>query len=141
MLALPYEDGSWDLVTCISVIEHLNWELNEASWRTVTGNVFVERTRAALNEMCRVCKPGGLVYITSDVLVREIEEKPEEPRVTTGYSLEEIKNVWFPVFDQFNMEVIQPEPFDDEVLRESRNTGGEVPPGHKRPFSFLLRKR
>ena len=141
MLALPYESGSWDLVTCISVIEHLNWELNDASWLTVTGKVFLERTRIALSEMCRVCKQGGLVYITSDVLIKAIEEQPEEPRVTTGYSLEEVENVWLPVFDQFDMEVVQPEPFSEEILQESRNTGGEVPPGHKRPFAFLLRKR
>ena len=140
MLALPYETGSWDLVTCISVIEHLNWKLEGNAWRTVTGKVFLERTRTALREMCRVCRPGGVVFVTSDVLVNAVEEQPEDPRVTTGYSLDEIEEDWRPIIEQCGMEVLKPEPFNEETLEESRSTGGEVPRGHKRPFAFMLRK-
>ena len=140
MLSLPYEDASWDLVTCVSVIEHLNWRLEDAKWNTVTSEVFLERTRTALSEMCRVCRPGGIVYVTSDVLIKPLEEQSTEPRVTAGYSLEEIREVWQPVFEQMGTSIIQPEAFSEEVLQESIDTGREVPRGHKRPFAFLLRK-
>jgi len=44
---LPYEDASFDLVTCTEVIEHL------------------EHFRSALREMARVLRPGGFLVITT----------------------------------------------------------------------------
>lgn len=44
---LPYPDGSFDLVTCSEVLEH------------------VENYRAVLREIRRVLKPGGLMVITT----------------------------------------------------------------------------
>lgn len=44
---LPYADASFDLVTCTEVIEHL------------------EHYRAALREMARVLRPGGVLVVTT----------------------------------------------------------------------------
>ena len=44
---LPYADGSFDLVTCSEVLEH------------------VENYRAVLREIHRVLKPGGLMVVTT----------------------------------------------------------------------------
>ena len=44
---LPYADASFDLVTCTEVIEHL------------------EHYRAALREMARVLRPGGVLIVTT----------------------------------------------------------------------------
>ena len=44
---LPYPEASFDLVTCTEVIEHL------------------EHYRAALREMARVLRPGGVLVITT----------------------------------------------------------------------------
>lgn len=43
---LPFKDSSFSLVTCLDVLEHL------------------ERDRNLMMEMFRVCKPGGLIFIT-----------------------------------------------------------------------------
>lgn len=64
MLDLPFASQTFDVVTCLSVIEHLDTEL--------PGRVYVpygeQRRRAArvLDEMVRVARPGGLLYLTSD---------------------------------------------------------------------------
>src|SRR5262249_58987907 len=61
---LPFASQTFDVVTCLSVIEHLDTEL--------PGRVYVpygeQRRRAArvLDEMVRVARPGGLLYLTSD---------------------------------------------------------------------------
>lgn len=141
MLSLPYDDDSWDLVTCISVIEHLNWQSVDGDWQTVTSEHFLARTTQALSEMCRVCRPGGHVYVTSDVLTKPPKEGPQDPRATTGYSLGEIHDHWIPTFERLGMELVRPEPFDEATLHESMETGREVPYRHKRPFAFLLQKR
>lgn len=44
--ALPYADASFDLVCAFDVVEH------------------VEDDQKAVEELIRVCKPGGLVYVT-----------------------------------------------------------------------------
>jgi SAM-dependent methyltransferase len=64
MRQLPFADGSFDLVTSLSVLEHLDTDL--------PGCAYVEygeqrrRLEEALDEMVRVTAPGGHVYITSD---------------------------------------------------------------------------
>ncbi|MGH7803837.1 MAG: class I SAM-dependent methyltransferase [Candidatus Binatia bacterium] len=49
---LPYADGSFDVVTLIEVIEH------------------VENHRAAIGELARVVKPGGVLLLTTPNIMR-----------------------------------------------------------------------
>ncbi|MEA1958233.1 MAG: class I SAM-dependent methyltransferase [Chloroflexota bacterium] len=63
MLQLPYEDESFDLVTCISTIEHLD---TNQQWKPIPDRDFIDATIQALKEMCRVVKRGGQLFITSD---------------------------------------------------------------------------
>jgi len=50
LVKLPYNDDTFDLVTCISTLEHLT---------------AVDRVRACM-ELDRVLKPGGLLVLTAD---------------------------------------------------------------------------
>jgi len=64
MRQLPFAGGCFDLVTSLSVVEHLDTDLPR--------RVFVpyeeqqRRLASALDEMIRVAKPGGHVYVTSE---------------------------------------------------------------------------
>jgi SAM-dependent methyltransferase len=64
MRQLPFADNAFDLVTSLSVLEHLDTDL--------PGRAYVEygeqrrRLAQTLDEMVRVTSPGGHVYITSD---------------------------------------------------------------------------
>ena len=64
ILELPFADGSFDLVTCLSVIEHLDTDLSDMSFVP-----YPEQRRRAgrlLDEMVRVTRPGGALYLTSE---------------------------------------------------------------------------
>ena len=63
MLNMPYNDGMFDLVTCISTIEHLD---TDQQWKPGPRSDFIAATEKALKEMGRVIKKGGLLYLTSD---------------------------------------------------------------------------
>ncbi|MBI1725709.1 MAG: class I SAM-dependent methyltransferase [Candidatus Rokubacteria bacterium] len=64
MVELPFADQSFDLVTSLSVIEHLDTNLPDRSHVPYAE----QRKRAAcvLDEMVRVTRPGGLIYLTSE---------------------------------------------------------------------------
>lgn len=56
MCQMPFGNNQFDLVISISAIEHLdNWE----------------KTKLALKEMARVCRPGGMIYLTTDFYLRK----------------------------------------------------------------------
>ena len=63
MLGLPYKDEAFDLVLCVSTIEHLDMT---PDWEPIPHGDFIAATRKALVEMCRVTKKGGYLYITTD---------------------------------------------------------------------------
>jgi SAM-dependent methyltransferase len=63
MLQMPYKDAKFDLVSCISVIEHLDIT---PDWKPISYKNFITLTQRALVEMGRVLKKGGYLYLTSD---------------------------------------------------------------------------
>lgn len=63
MLNMPYNDDIFDLVTCISTIEHLD---TDQDWKPIPRSDFIAATQQSLREMCRVLKKGGYIYLTSD---------------------------------------------------------------------------
>ncbi len=64
MRGLPFADASFDLVTSLSVVEHLDTNLPERTF--VPYQEQQRRLAEVLDEMIRVAKPGGSIYVTSD---------------------------------------------------------------------------
>lgn len=63
MLKLPFKDKSFDLVTCISAIEHLN-----------NNQPLSNKVVKALTEMIRVLKPKGRIFLTSDIYYHNLQK-------------------------------------------------------------------
>jgi len=64
MRALPFADACLDLVTSLSVVEHLDTDL--PSRRYVPYDEQQRRLAEVLDEMIRVTRPGGSLYLTSE---------------------------------------------------------------------------
>ena len=64
MRALPFADASRDLVTSISVVEHLDTDLPARTY--VPYEEQQRRLAEVLDEMIRVVRPGGHLYVTSE---------------------------------------------------------------------------
>jgi ubiquinone/menaquinone biosynthesis C-methylase UbiE len=60
MTKMPFKDKTFDVVICISVIEHLDNKKD-----------FWGATTVALEEMKRVLKPGGMIFLTTDFYLPE----------------------------------------------------------------------
>lgn len=64
VLHLPFSSASFDYTLAISTLEHLDTDYNQGVQRPSID--FVADTVAALKEMARVTRPGGVLYITTD---------------------------------------------------------------------------
>jgi SAM-dependent methyltransferase len=64
MSDLPFADASFDLVTSLSVLEHLDTDLPGRTY--VPYDEQQRRLGRVLDEMIRVTKPGGSLYVTSE---------------------------------------------------------------------------
>lgn len=64
MRGLPFGDASFDLLTSLSVVEHLDTDLPDRTF--VPYEEQQRRLGQVLDEMIRVATPGGHIYITSE---------------------------------------------------------------------------
>jgi SAM-dependent methyltransferase len=64
MRRLPFRDGSFDLVTSLSVVEHLDTNLPDRAY--VPYDEQRRRLREVLDEAIRVTAPGGQFYLTTE---------------------------------------------------------------------------
>ena len=64
MHSLPFADACFDLLTSLSVVEHLDTDLPDRAF--VPYQEQQRRLGGVLDEMIRVAKPGGLIYLTSE---------------------------------------------------------------------------
>jgi ubiquinone/menaquinone biosynthesis C-methylase UbiE len=105
MLELPFESESFDFVTCISAIEHLDGDplahkRNPRDHDQAPYDRYISDTRLALAEMTRVISPGGHLYLTTDAYVPELQATDAwsppagVERIWSAYRFEEIEETF-----------------------------------------------
>jgi SAM-dependent methyltransferase len=120
VLDLPYEDDSFDLVTCISTIEHLDTIPGETD--VLPYPTFIDRTKTALAEMCRVVSPGGHLYITSEVYVPGKATKDrwlayiETPSINGAYDVNDIAGVFVDTLQAHGFELVGDSDYQPALL-------------------------
>ena len=142
MLDMPFEDETFDIVTSISVIEHLNELFTDEKWFPVTNSDFKKRTVTCIREMARVLKPGGVFYVTTDIFnANETEllqlSDPSAVRTRPAYTLSEFKDLWLPLLKEENIELQKIRDFSEENLQQLLALEPQVESTHKRPVVFL----
>jgi ubiquinone/menaquinone biosynthesis C-methylase UbiE len=125
MLELPMPDASFDLVTCISAIEHLDGD-RKANRRNPEGRPsyeeYVEMTRTALGEMARVLAPGGLLYVTTDAYIPNLQRTDawSSPNgsapILSAYRFEDIEQVFVDTARSAGLELVGEPDYRRELL-------------------------
>lgn len=125
MLDLPFEDASYDLVTCISAIEHLDGSPKHTPREErPTYERYVADTAQAMREMARVVAPGGLLYVTTDVYIparqtTDVWSTPTDGRIWSAYHFEEIERTFLAAVRNAGLELIGEPDYREQLLVDS----------------------
>ena len=109
MLHLPYRDESFDIVLCISTIEHLDMKPN---WEPIAYSDFLSLSKRALLEMARVLKRGGYLYLTSDAYEPKLQKTDNWDLgaiyhgLGAAYSLYDIEEVFVATIEQAGLSFV-----------------------------------
>lgn len=128
MTQLPFRDNEFDLVTSFSVIEHLDTNPSDHSYVP-----YLEQRRKAaqtLNEMIRVTKPGGFIYLTSDCgdYARIESDKwksfyyyKEGPEFSAAWPVKDVPEIFYDSFVKNGCSLIGKQAFDSLALNKGKN--------------------
>jgi SAM-dependent methyltransferase len=127
MLDLPFPPASFDLVTCISAIEHLDGDplahrRDPENNRRAPYERYVADTSQALDSMMSVVRPGGFFYLTTDAFMpdRQTTDTWSNPdgsgEIWSAYRYEDVENVFVEAVRRNGFEFWSPPRFDAELL-------------------------
>lgn len=114
MLTLPFTNSTFDVVLCISAIEHLDH-----------GNYtkFLRDTKKAISELVRVTKPKGYIFLTSDIYFPHLQKTDRWDGATggsigTAYKREDFEDIFLDSFKQLHCRLPGKVDFDFNTMIE-----------------------
>lgn len=128
MLDIPAEDASFDLVACISAIEHLDGHAarhrrDPGRYRKLPYDRYLEDTRTALREMVRVLCPSGVLYLTTDAYIPELQQTDawaksrSDGEIWSAYRFEDVKPVFVETLERSGLRLTGSPELDPETLK------------------------
>lgn len=121
MLHLPYKDEKFDLVLCISTIEHLDIT---PDWEPIPYRDFLSLTKRSLLEMARVIKKGGYLYLTSDAYEPDLQKTDNwslraiYDGIGAAYSVHDIEEVFVNTLEQAGLALVNGHDYRPGLLDE-----------------------
>lgn len=109
MLHLPFRSGTFDLVTCISTIEHLD---DPGTGEQRPYRQFIDLTQAGLREMLRMIRLGGYLYLTTDTYVPELQttdnwsKKRPGQTIWSAYRIQDIGPIFLDTIVDEGFEIV-----------------------------------
>ena len=129
MLDMPFADHSFDLVTCISAIEHLDGNpalhhRDPEAHPMLPYDEYIERTGEAVLEMARVIRPGGHLYLTTDVFLPDLQHtdvwaKGRGGAIRSAYRFEALEQTFLPAVAAGGLELAGRPAFGRQLLEDS----------------------
>lgn len=119
MLNLPYKNEVFDLVLCISTIEHLDMT---PDWEPIPYQDFIALTKKALLEMARVIKRGGFLYLTSDAYEPALQKTDNwslgaiYDGIGAAYSVHEIDEVFVNTLERTGLALVDGRDYRSSLL-------------------------
>jgi SAM-dependent methyltransferase len=125
MFEIPAEDGQFDLVTSLSVIEHVDTSFPDRRY------VPYEQQKLAcartLTEMVRVAKPGGYIYLTSECcdFTRATQDawKPhyyyrDGPELSGAWPVQDVRRLFYEFLSEKGCHLVGPVRFEPQLVGE-----------------------
>jgi len=125
MLHLPFKNEVFDLVLCISTIEHLDVT---PDWKPVSCDEFLSSTRKALLEMARVVRAGGYLYLTSDAYEPELQKTDNwslgaiYDGIGAAYSIYDIEDVFVSTLEQAGLALVNGHDYRPSLLDDPQRS-------------------
>lgn len=120
MLQLPFRSTAFDLVTCISTIEHLD---DPGTGEQIPYEQFLYITRVGLREMLRMVRPSGYLYLTTEAYVPELQttdnwrsKKRAGQTIWSAYRIQDIGPVFLDTIMDEGFEIIGGCDYAPEIL-------------------------
>lgn len=119
MLHLPYRDEAFDLMLCISTIEHLDMR---PDWKPLSYDEFLSSTKKALLEMARVIGMGGYLYLTSDAYEPRLQKTDKwglgalYNGIGAAYSLYDIEEVFVDTLEGAGLTLVSGHDYSPSLL-------------------------
>jgi SAM-dependent methyltransferase len=132
MLDIPFPEGSFDLVTCISAIEHLDgdpqqYRRDPKRHPPAPYERYRSDTRRAVEELMRVVAPGGYLYLTTDAYLpeRQTTDRWSSPDgrgpIWSAYRYEDIEGLFVRTLEDGGFELVGGPDFDRSQLVDDRD--------------------